>query len=502
MRDSKGYRVDRLRRRRRTSAERWQTWILYTLAVIVAFTAVLGAWYFGAHLLGRRQAAMKPGYLALITLTGASGRPEAAALAVKDAADGSHSLFVIPRDLLLEGPKGEYVFAGDALAAGTLKQDLERVINAHVDVVYGLPLSTLSDLAGVSVLQVNLARPVKLVVAGQERVYEDGAAIPAGDVPALFAATGSSGEDAAMMQEALWRAALEAAAFRPDAERLQAAKVATAAASGAHDARYLGEALRGLTSRTVSVARVPSTPRVAEGQFAFVPDPEGIMAEITRKAPGYEGRAVVLVRNGTGTVGIGEAVRRRLSVLDVDLPPTANADSFEYRQTQILGSSRCACYTRPRRRSRWGRPAVRPGRGHRRRGREAQGPRDKGPTVAPEAETITAEELAREIVAGAAAKKAQDMVVLAMGDAVSYTDFFVVVSGANSRQTKAIAEDIILRLRPRRRPSRAEGEREGEWILIDYIDVVVHVFTPAARDFYRLETLWGDVPRLELPTQE
>ena len=83
-----------------------------------------------------------------------------------------------------------------------------------------------------------------------------------------------------------------------------------------------------------------------------------------------------------------------------------------------------------------------------------------------------------------------------MGDAVSYTDFFVVVTGANPRQTKAIAEDIILKLRPGRRPARAEGEREGEWILIDYIDVVVHVFTPAARNFYRLETLLGDVPRL------
>ena len=89
-----------------------------------------------------------------------------------------------------------------------------------------------------------------------------------------------------------------------------------------------------------------------------------------------------------------------------------------------------------------------------------------------------------------------------MGDAVSFTDFFVILTGANSRQTKAIAEDIILKMRPGRRPARAEGEREGEWILIDYIDVVVHVFTPEARDFYRLEALWGDVARLELPAED
>jgi ribosome-associated protein len=89
-----------------------------------------------------------------------------------------------------------------------------------------------------------------------------------------------------------------------------------------------------------------------------------------------------------------------------------------------------------------------------------------------------------------------------MGDAVSFTDFFVIATGANPRQTKAIAEDIVLKVRPGRRPARAEGEREGEWILIDYIDVVVHVFTPAAREFYRLEALWGDVPRLELPAED
>jgi len=85
-----------------------------------------------------------------------------------------------------------------------------------------------------------------------------------------------------------------------------------------------------------------------------------------------------------------------------------------------------------------------------------------------------------------------------MGDAVGYTDFFVILTAANPRLAKAIADDLQAKLRARRRPARVEGEREAEWVLLDYIDVVVHIFTPAARDFYRLETLWGDVPRIEL----
>jgi ribosome-associated protein len=88
-----------------------------------------------------------------------------------------------------------------------------------------------------------------------------------------------------------------------------------------------------------------------------------------------------------------------------------------------------------------------------------------------------------------------------MSDAVNWTDFFVIATGANPRQTKAIAEDIEGKLRARRRAARVEGEREAEWILLDFIDVVVHVFTPASRDFYRLEALWGDVPRLDLESR-
>lgn len=83
-----------------------------------------------------------------------------------------------------------------------------------------------------------------------------------------------------------------------------------------------------------------------------------------------------------------------------------------------------------------------------------------------------------------------------MDDAVGYTDYFVICSGANTRQTRAIAEAVTQGLRQvKLRPARVEGLREGEWILLDFVDFIVHVFTPSARDFYRLESLWNDVPR-------
>ncbi|MGO8684440.1 MAG: ribosome silencing factor [Thermoleophilia bacterium] len=100
----------------------------------------------------------------------------------------------------------------------------------------------------------------------------------------------------------------------------------------------------------------------------------------------------------------------------------------------------------------------------------------------------------------AAGKKASEILVLSMGESVFYTDFFVIASGANRRQTRAIAAEIQEKLKDQHgRPTRVEGEAEGEWVLLDYLFVVVHIFTSTARDFYRLETLWGDVPRLAVP---
>ena len=81
----------------------------------------------------------------------------------------------------------------------------------------------------------------------------------------------------------------------------------------------------------------------------------------------------------------------------------------------------------------------------------------------------------------------------------SYTDYFVLCTGQNARQTKAIWDEVHAQLKAHERalPRSVDGEREGNWIVADYLDVVLHVFTPDTRGYYRLEELWGDVPAIE-----
>ena len=103
--------------------------------------------------------------------------------------------------------------------------------------------------------------------------------------------------------------------------------------------------------------------------------------------------------------------------------------------------------------------------------------------------------LADRIAAVAADKKARDIRVLEVGELVGYTDFFLICSGGTERQTKAIHDAVHGTLKAEGMlPARVEGEREARWILMDYVDCVVHIFTPDARDYYRLEQLWGEAP--------
>lgn len=102
-------------------------------------------------------------------------------------------------------------------------------------------------------------------------------------------------------------------------------------------------------------------------------------------------------------------------------------------------------------------------------------------------------------VALAGEKKALDIVVLDLRPAKAFTDFFIICTGANTRQVQAIADEVTEGLRKTGlKPSLVEGESQAEWVLVDYFDFIVHVFTPKTREFYGLERLWGDAERVDL----
>lgn len=96
-------------------------------------------------------------------------------------------------------------------------------------------------------------------------------------------------------------------------------------------------------------------------------------------------------------------------------------------------------------------------------------------------------------------KQGRDVVVLEVGEVLALCDWFVIASGANDRQVKAICDEVEQEIHEvgGPKPKRIEGLAEREWVLMDYGDVVVHVFQPEARDFYDLERLWADVPRVD-----
>ena len=106
-------------------------------------------------------------------------------------------------------------------------------------------------------------------------------------------------------------------------------------------------------------------------------------------------------------------------------------------------------------------------------------------------------ELADRIAEIASDRKAIDIRIVDVRGLVGYTDYLVICSGNTERQTTAIRDAIHKELKDDHglMPRRAEGVGEARWILLDYLDCVIHIFTPDARDFYRLDKLWGDAPQ-------
>ena len=112
---------------------------------------------------------------------------------------------------------------------------------------------------------------------------------------------------------------------------------------------------------------------------------------------------------------------------------------------------------------------------------------------------MTSEELARRLAAIADDKWATDLIALDVRQLVGYTDYLVICTARNERQAKAIHDEVHHQLkRDGWLPARVEGVRESEWVLMDYLDAVLHVFTPEPRERYRLEQLWGEAGRLDL----
>ena len=113
-------------------------------------------------------------------------------------------------------------------------------------------------------------------------------------------------------------------------------------------------------------------------------------------------------------------------------------------------------------------------------------------------------DLAAAAARAASSKKADRVVVLDMRELLVITDYFVIASGASDRQVKTIADEIERALKSEAgvKPVRREGEQDARWILLDFVDFVAHVFLTEERDFYDLERLWADAPRVEWEGEE
>ena len=115
-----------------------------------------------------------------------------------------------------------------------------------------------------------------------------------------------------------------------------------------------------------------------------------------------------------------------------------------------------------------------------------------------EYQALEGEQIADICVKIASDGKGEDIVVLDVRKISSFADYFVILSGRSTRHVQALAENLENKLRSKRiNTSRAEGLAEGKWVLLDFDDVIVHIFYHEQRDFYDLEGLWHDAPRLE-----
>jgi hypothetical protein len=332
---SSGYRSQRLRQRRSRRAQSWQSVALYVLAATVAFGAVFGAVVLAGRFVSNEPKEEPDSYLALVTVgVGDEGHRPTSGLLVVDRDDAQTTFFTIPPTLLFTGSEGEYVMADDAVRSEDYVDYVERLTGVPVDRVVDMSYADLTRLTEAADVFVRLPRSLTMTVAGKTTVLEGGRSFPAASLPDLLSATGS-GPDEAQLQESVFDALFTTGALRSEAERdADLDELAGRFDQATRDEQR--EAVAALFGGRTLVERLPSRGMTARGQFAYRPDGELIRARITRESPTYDAPYTVIVQNGSGEVGVAQAVAERLAVLDVDLGPVTNASSFDFKATQIL----------------------------------------------------------------------------------------------------------------------------------------------------------------------
>ncbi|MGO8684441.1 MAG: LytR C-terminal domain-containing protein [Thermoleophilia bacterium] len=333
-------RSERLRQRKVRHHRRALTVVLYLLAAAVAFGAVGGAALLAKKLVGNHTtSATQHGYVAVLTVgVGQPGRQPLACLVVNNPLVGHSLVFAVPRTLLLTNAAQEYIMAGTAMQSGGLARDLSQLIDTPVNFAVSLSYSEFVKLLPPGELPVIVERPASLNLGGGLQTFRNRFSLTAAAVPTVLSATGKSGADELTMQIAVFQALLQTAALQ--SQTVRAASVTAATAGLPAQARGNAERLlNDLLAGNVPVTAVPAQGSVAEGQFAYRPNQQQIMAQITRRTPAFVGRYTVLIQNGNGDAGIGDLVARRLATLDVNLASPTNATTFNYQQTQIITGS-------------------------------------------------------------------------------------------------------------------------------------------------------------------
>jgi len=334
---SRGYRASRLSARRQRRRRGWAMAGLYAVAACVALAAVLGAYFLVRSWNDATAADPDLGRVVLMVTRDPGGRVLPSAwLALYDVADGSYDVFTVPRALLLEGPQGEYVMAGDLMGGPQLRSDLGRLIGAAIPVEVDLTYAQLRRLSGGAPLTVDLAAPAALHIGDAWRTFEGSTRLRSRDIGDYLGSRGRDGEDEDIMARAVLTAVFHDGALMTADRRNAVADSLSAGVADEQQRLAAQRAFAGLLDKPVKVRRLPSRGKVSEGQFAFRPDRPRIMALVTRLTPTFGAEYTVLVRNGTGEAGIGQLVRNKLASLNAQLPTPGNADSFNYKRTEIL----------------------------------------------------------------------------------------------------------------------------------------------------------------------